>query len=232
MLTNQKLSEGLNIPLSKIRRYTKEFMPPDPIATRRSGYTRRFSNNDGFFIYLGGTLVMNHGFTYEAARWSLQILRPWFLNMGYVPNIPRKMIRSEVENKIIRQLAKYYPYSFIELTIKIGGVKDAQRPGVFRNTKNRISLDVKATTVRHRSPDQKDSGGLKYHDAKHHLIVYSIDIDNHPQYYKNFPFERDYTIEGIRAVIKPMVMVLLFMYHTRGPEKSVAWEKNFVALGR
>ena len=57
MLTNTIMSEKLSISITKVRRNTKEFLGQDSKATRRSGYKREFSNNDGFFVYLGGLLV-------------------------------------------------------------------------------------------------------------------------------------------------------------------------------
>jgi hypothetical protein len=100
MLTNAILSEKLDIPLSKIRRWTKELLPPDPKATRRSGYKREFSNNDGFFIYLGGHMVSELGFTFDGARKALEILTDWLLFNGLVPDIPDYAHRVGVNREI------------------------------------------------------------------------------------------------------------------------------------
>jgi hypothetical protein len=41
------------LPIGMMRRNTKEFLGADPIATKRSGYKREFSINDGFFVFFG-----------------------------------------------------------------------------------------------------------------------------------------------------------------------------------
>ena len=88
MLSNKKFSTSLNVPLFKARRWTKELLPPDPKATRRSGYTREFSLNQGFYVYLGGTMVEKFGWTFAQARAALDIIWPWLQQHGMVPEIP------------------------------------------------------------------------------------------------------------------------------------------------
>jgi len=88
MLTNKEFSEKLETPLTKVRRWTKEFLSPDPKATRRSGYTREFSYNDGFFIFVGGVMVTDFGLSFEEASTMLEELKPWMLEIGLVPDIP------------------------------------------------------------------------------------------------------------------------------------------------
>jgi len=100
MLTNAILSEKLDIPLTKVRRWTKEFLPADPKATRRSGYTREFSNNEGFFIYLGGYMVSVLGFSFDQARKIFETVVPWLLSIGVVPDIPEDAIRVGIDSKI------------------------------------------------------------------------------------------------------------------------------------
>jgi len=100
MLTNTILSERLDIPLTKIRRWTKEFLPPDPKATRRSGYTREFSNNDGFKIFLGGYLVSNLGFSFEDARKLIKFLMPWIEQNGLLPDIPPNAKRKGIDRQV------------------------------------------------------------------------------------------------------------------------------------
>jgi hypothetical protein len=100
MLTNKILSDALDIPLYKMRRWTKELLPPDPKATRRSGYARKFSNNDGFFVYLGGWLVSTYGIVFNDARKIVELLKPWLLRIGLVPDIPDNAKREGIDSKI------------------------------------------------------------------------------------------------------------------------------------
>jgi hypothetical protein len=100
MLTNKIMSEKLGIPISKVRRNAKEFLGEDPKATRRSGYKREFSTNDGFFVYLGGYLVSNLGLSFEGARKALETLKPWLLLNGFVPDIPDNAIRVGIDREM------------------------------------------------------------------------------------------------------------------------------------
>jgi hypothetical protein len=99
MLTNKKMSEALDIPLYKIRRWTKELLPPDPKATRRSGYAREFTINDGFFVYLGGFFVLR-GYVFYEVRNILEPLKPYLLMAGLVPDIPIYAKREGIEIKM------------------------------------------------------------------------------------------------------------------------------------
>jgi hypothetical protein len=101
-LTNSILSELLGIPLSKIRRWTKEFLTPHPRATRRSGYTREITPNESFYIFLGGHLVTNFGWTYHQARTALEIIWQWMEKNGMVPEIPEWAKREGIDCEISR----------------------------------------------------------------------------------------------------------------------------------
>lgn len=98
-LTNRELAEKLNIPIGKVRRNTKEFLGADPIATKRSGYAREISVNDGFFMYLGTSLVSRFGFSFDNARKAIAIIRPWILNNGFVPDRPKTLKRKGIYRK-------------------------------------------------------------------------------------------------------------------------------------
>jgi hypothetical protein len=85
ILTNRAMSEALDIPISKIRRNTKEFLGDDPRAARRAGVMREFSLNDGFFVFLGGGLVTDFNLTFGNARRALDVIKPWLLKNYLVP---------------------------------------------------------------------------------------------------------------------------------------------------
>jgi hypothetical protein len=93
------LSEMLAIPHTKIRRWAKEFLPPDPKATLRSGFAREVSLNEGFKIYLGGHLVSHLTFSVIDARKIISDIRPWMLSKGLYPELP-DYTPTEVDRKI------------------------------------------------------------------------------------------------------------------------------------
>jgi hypothetical protein len=113
MLTNSILADKLNIPLSKIRRWARELLPPDSRAGRRTGYTREYSNNDGFFIYIGGVMVTDLEFTFERVRETIEIIKPWLFNNGLVPDIPESAKRRGIDEKV-SEYTLYFDYGMSE----------------------------------------------------------------------------------------------------------------------
>lgn len=128
MLTNKILSEKLSIPLYKIRRWTKELLPPDPRATRRSGYAREFSNNDGFLVYLGGYLVSALSLTFCEAKEVIKEITPWLEQNGMLPDIPDSARREGPSQKV-----KFYKIEIFkvdkEWDIHIRGIISEKRGG-------------------------------------------------------------------------------------------------------
>ena len=74
---NRDLSARLGIPLSRWKRWSREFLPPDPLGGHQSGYARQYSTKDAFLVYLAGFLVSTLGFSIPAARQILHDLTPW-----------------------------------------------------------------------------------------------------------------------------------------------------------
>jgi hypothetical protein len=109
VLTNTIMAEKLDIPLTKTRRWTKEFLPPDPLATRRSGYTRQFSENDGFMVYVSGYLVSELGFSFAVARGIMKELSPWIYKIGLLPDIPSSVKRLGIDRKINHYEVHFLP---------------------------------------------------------------------------------------------------------------------------
>ena len=106
MLTNKMLSDGLDIPLFKIRRWTKELLPPDPKATRRSGYARELSKNDGFMVYLGGYLVSVLSLAFAEALAVIKSLTPWLEQNGLLPDIHPDACREGADRKVKSYIIK------------------------------------------------------------------------------------------------------------------------------
>jgi hypothetical protein len=91
------MAEALDIPISKVRRNTKEFLGDDPRAARRAGVRREFSLNDGFFVFLGGGLVTDYNLTFGNARRALEVIKPWLLKNQLVPEPPKGSKREGVD---------------------------------------------------------------------------------------------------------------------------------------
>ena len=76
---NQELSQKLNIKLSRWKRWSREFLPPDPLGGLQSGYARQYSPDQAFTVFLGGYLVGDLKFTIPEARLILHDLHDWLV---------------------------------------------------------------------------------------------------------------------------------------------------------
>lgn len=54
-VTNSEFAQKLGSSHSKIERRVRELLRPDPKARMQSGYTRKYSLNEAFTVYIGGT---------------------------------------------------------------------------------------------------------------------------------------------------------------------------------
>ena len=75
--TNQELSQKLNINLARWKRWSREFLPPDPLGGLQSGYARQYNPDEAFAVFLGGYLVGDLKFTIPEARQILHDLHNW-----------------------------------------------------------------------------------------------------------------------------------------------------------
>jgi hypothetical protein len=77
------ISDALGIKLAKWKRWTREFLPPDPLSGQQSGYARNFNIKDAFHVYLAGYLVGTVGFSIPQARQIMSDLGPSLKQRGY-----------------------------------------------------------------------------------------------------------------------------------------------------
>ncbi|UCH21933.1 MAG: hypothetical protein JSU83_01345 [Deltaproteobacteria bacterium] len=84
--TNRELAQKLGINLAKWKRWSREFLPPDPLGGMQSGFARQYSIDDAFKVFLGGHLVSTIKFTIPEAKKILEDLRQWLKSMGIYQN--------------------------------------------------------------------------------------------------------------------------------------------------
>jgi hypothetical protein len=77
LLNNRDLARRLGINLARWKRWSREFLPPDPLAGRQSGYARQYYLEDAFRTYLGGHLVAHLNLSVGDARQILEDLGRW-----------------------------------------------------------------------------------------------------------------------------------------------------------
>jgi hypothetical protein len=80
--SNRELSAGLSIPLAKWKRWSREFLPPDPLGGLQSGVTRQFSVDEALIVFLGGHLVAELKTSVPDARQILKDLTPCLRDIG------------------------------------------------------------------------------------------------------------------------------------------------------
>ena len=81
--TNREASNRLNINLSKWKRWSREFLPPDPLGGMQSGFARQYSPDGAFTVYFGGHLVADLKFTIPEAKQIVKDLHSWFAEKGF-----------------------------------------------------------------------------------------------------------------------------------------------------
>ena len=81
--TNRDLSERLGIKLAKWKRWSREFLPPDPLGGMQSGYARQYHPDQAFTVFLGGHLVADLNFSIPDARHIMQDLKSWLSDKGF-----------------------------------------------------------------------------------------------------------------------------------------------------
>ena len=79
LLTNKELSKRFNVDLAKWKRWSREFLPPDPRAGMQQGVSREYSLEDAFTVYLGGYLIATVKLSAAESRKVISDLVPSYL---------------------------------------------------------------------------------------------------------------------------------------------------------
>ncbi|MDM8540469.1 hypothetical protein QUF90_05225 [Desulfococcaceae bacterium HSG9] len=81
--TNRELSQKLEIKLAKWKRWSREFLLPDPLGGLQSGYARHYHPDEAFRVYLGGCLVAELKFSIPEAKRIMSDLETWLEKNGF-----------------------------------------------------------------------------------------------------------------------------------------------------
>jgi hypothetical protein len=79
---SKELSIKLGINLAKWKRWSRDFLPPDPLGGLQSGVARQFNLKDAFKVYFGGYLVGKLKFTIPEAVKISTDLSTWMKKNG------------------------------------------------------------------------------------------------------------------------------------------------------
>ena len=103
--TNQELARRLALPTAKWKRWSREFLPPDPLGGLQSGYARQYSVDDALTVFLGGVLVADLKFVIPEARQILSDLNPWLLQSGIFTGAVSKNQAESIPWNLVRDLS-------------------------------------------------------------------------------------------------------------------------------
>lgn len=102
--TNREVSHRLDINLAKWKRWSREFLPPDPLGGMQSGFARQYSPDGAFKVYFGGHLVADLKFVIPEAKQIVEDLHGWFEEKGFYFDVKG----NAALNKGVDQLVKRY----------------------------------------------------------------------------------------------------------------------------
>jgi len=101
--TNRELSQKLDVKLAKWKRWSREFLPPDPLGGMQSGYARQYSLEEAFTVYLGGHLVADLKFSIPDAKQILHDLHGWLEGAFFSFNEQRNATSSKGADALIKR---------------------------------------------------------------------------------------------------------------------------------
>ena len=81
--TNRELSQKLEINLARWKRWSRSFLPPDPLGGMQSGYARQYLFRDLFRVLLGGHLLSLLKLSVAESMQVLDDLSPWLKKNGF-----------------------------------------------------------------------------------------------------------------------------------------------------
>ncbi|MBC2709968.1 MAG: hypothetical protein HGJ94_02835 [Desulfosarcina sp.] len=81
--TNREISEKLGINLARWKRWSRSFLPPDPLGGMQSGYARQYVFEDLFKVFLGGHLLSHLKLPVPDSQQVLADLSPWLKKNGF-----------------------------------------------------------------------------------------------------------------------------------------------------
>ena len=82
--TNREVSELLAINLDRWKRWSRAFLPPDPLGGMQSGYARQYTFKDLFKVFFGGYLLGHLKLSVLESKQVLEDLSPWMKKNGFL----------------------------------------------------------------------------------------------------------------------------------------------------
>jgi hypothetical protein len=104
---NRELSIRLGFRLSRWKRWSREFLPPDPLGGLQSGFARQYSLPEAFQVYLGGHLVADLKVSIPETKIILEDLKEWVTTQFFsYPSV-------EKQSSVQQSVKEYRIYIFM-----------------------------------------------------------------------------------------------------------------------
>ena len=81
--TNKELSNKFNVNLARWKRWSREFLQPDPLGGLQSGYARQYNPDEVFTVVLGGHLVGDLKFSISETKQIMVDLHQWLVDHDF-----------------------------------------------------------------------------------------------------------------------------------------------------
>ena len=96
---NRELSARLGFRLSRWKRWSREFLPPDPLGGLQSGFARQYSLPEAFQVFLGGHMVADLKISIPETKIILKDLKEWISTQYffYVPADKQSPVQQTVK---------------------------------------------------------------------------------------------------------------------------------------
>ncbi len=130
--TNKELSEKFSVNLARWKRWSREFLPPDPLGGLQSGYARQYNPDEALTVALGGHLVGNLKFSIPEAKQILVDLHQWLVDHDFYFYFSKS---SESAEKSIPEVIYY------QLTISSHALRPDREHGLSYWAKGIISVE-------------------------------------------------------------------------------------------
>ena len=101
--TNRELSDKLGIKLAKWKRWSRKFLPPDPLGGMQSGYARQYHPDQAFTVFFGGHLVADLKFSIPEAFQIIKDLNKWMLEKGFFFDLREHLVSDKGLDALIEK---------------------------------------------------------------------------------------------------------------------------------
>ena len=79
---NRELSKAFDVIDTTWKKWSREFLPPDPLSGKGRGRTREYTPEQAFVVYLGGIMVSEKAMTFRETREALDVICDFMKKKG------------------------------------------------------------------------------------------------------------------------------------------------------